>query len=95
MNYATLIQAIQDYTENTETTFVNNIDIFIKQASRRIVLDTDLPVFNNSVYGTMTASNSYLATPTDFLTAFSLATISTDNVYTYLLPKDVSFMRDM
>ena len=95
MNYATLVQAIKDYTENTETTFVNNIDIFIEQASRRIVLDTDLPVFHKSVDGTMTASNSYLAKPTDFLTAFSLATISTDNVYTYLLPKDVSFMREM
>ena len=95
MNYATLIQAIQDYTENTETTFVNNIDIFIEQASRRIVLDIDLPVFHKNVSGTMTTSNSYLAKPTDFLTAFSLATISAGNVYTYLLPKDVSFMREV
>ena len=95
MNYAALVQAIKDYTENTETTFVNNIDTFIEQASRRIVLDIDLPVFHKSVDGTMTTSNSYLGKPADFLTAFSLAIISTGNVYTYLLPKDVSFMREM
>ena len=28
--YAQLKTAIQDYTENTETTFVNRLDIFIK-----------------------------------------------------------------
>ena len=28
----TLKQAIQDYTENSETTFVNNLDTFIKIA---------------------------------------------------------------
>ena len=95
MNYATLVQAIKDYTENTESTFVTNIDNFIGQAERRIILDVELPVFHKSVSGTMTTSNSYLAKPTDFLTAFSLATISTGNVYTYLLPKDVSFMREM
>jgi hypothetical protein len=95
MNYATLVQAIKDYTENTETTFAANIDNFIGQAERRIILDVDLPVFHKSVDGTMTTSNSYLGKPTDFLTAFSLATISTGNVYTYLLPKDVSFMREM
>ncbi len=59
------------------------------------MLDTDLPVFHKSVDGTMTESNSYLAKPTDFLTAFSVATITTDNVYPYLLPKDVSFLREM
>jgi len=94
MNYATLIQAIKDYTDNTETTFVNNIDNFISQAERRIVLDVDLPVFHKNVTGTMASSVTYLTKPTDFLTAFSLAIIDSDNVYTYLLPKDVSFMRE-
>ena len=32
MNYTELTQAIKDYTENTETTFVNNIASFVKQA---------------------------------------------------------------
>jgi hypothetical protein len=94
MNYSTLVQAIKDYTENTETTFVNNIDNFIGQAEERILFDVDLPVFHKNVTGSITSGNSYLTKPTDFLTAFSLASIDSDNVYTYLLPKDVSFMRE-
>lgn len=94
MNYATLIQAIKDYTDNTESTFVNNIDNFIGQAERRILMDVDLPVFHKNASGTITSSVTYLSKPTDFLTAFSLAIIDSGNVYTYLLPKDVSFMRE-
>ena len=94
MNYSTLVQAIKDYTENTETTFVGQIDQFIAQAERRILLDIDLPYFNKNATGTMSSGNSYLAKPSDFLSAKSLATISTGNEYTYLLPKDVSFMRE-
>ena len=94
MNYSTLVQAIKDYTENTETTFVDNIDNFIGQTEERILFDVDLPVFHKNVTGSITSGNSYLTKPTDFLTSFSLAAIDSDNVYTYLLPKDVSFMRE-
>ena len=34
--FTTLKTAIQDYTENTETTFVNNLSTLIKQAENRI-----------------------------------------------------------
>ena len=33
---ATLKTAIKDYLENQETTFTNNLDIFIKSAEERI-----------------------------------------------------------
>jgi hypothetical protein len=36
MNYAALSSAIQDYTENYETDFVNNIPTFVQQAEERI-----------------------------------------------------------
>jgi|TARA_R110000824_G_scaffold66903_5_gene173410 hypothetical protein len=94
MNYSTLVQAIKDYTQNTETTFVNNIDTFIGQAEERILFSIDLPVFHKNVTGTITSGNSYLSKPTDFLTAFSLAVVDSGNSYTYLLPKDVSFIRE-
>tara|TARA_R100000963_G_scaffold12796_1_gene9217 strand:- start:1945 stop:2577 length:633 start_codon:yes stop_codon:yes gene_type:complete len=94
MNYSTLVQAIKDYTENTETTFVNNIDTFIGQAEERILFSIDLPVFHKNVTGTITSGNSYLSKPTDFLAAFSLAAVDSGNSYTYLLPKDVSFIRE-
>ena len=94
MNYSTLVQAIKEYTENTETTFVNQMDQFINQAELRILFDIDLPYFRKNSTGTTTTSNSYLSKPTDFLASHSLALISSGNVYFYLLPKDVSFMRE-
>ena len=94
MNYSTLVQAIKDYTENNETTFVDQMDEFINQAELRILFDIDLPYFRKNSTGTTTASNSYLGKPTDFLASHSLAVISSGNVYSYLLPKDVSFMRE-
>ena len=64
--YAELKQAIQDYTENDETTFVSNLPIFIRQAEERILKNVQLNLFRKNVSGTMTASNKYLAAPTDF-----------------------------
>ena len=43
--FATLKTAIQDYTENTETTFVNNLNIFIQQAEERILKNVQLSLF--------------------------------------------------
>ena len=37
MTYGELKQAIQDYTENTETSFVNNLPLFIRLAEERIL----------------------------------------------------------
>ena len=34
--FTTLKQAIQDYTQNSETTFVNNLSVIITQAEDRI-----------------------------------------------------------
>ena len=38
----TLKQAIQDYTGNSETTFVNNLDNFIKNTEERLLKLIDL-----------------------------------------------------
>ena len=46
---STLKQAVQDYTENTETTFVNNLNVFIKQAEERILKNVQLSVFRKNV----------------------------------------------
>ena len=67
MNYSELVQAVKDYTENTETTFVNNIDMFIRQAEERINRDVQIPELRKNVTGNVSASNQYLARPSDFL----------------------------
>lgn len=57
--YTTLTQAIKDYVQTTETTFSNNIPVFIKQAENRIVRTASLPVFRKNVTGAMTSGNQY------------------------------------
>jgi len=90
--YATLVQAIKDYTDNTETTFVDQIDRFISNAEQRILFEVQLPVFRKNQQGTLNASNKYLALPTDFLAPFSLSVV-VSNSYHFLLNKDVNFIQ--
>jgi len=92
LTYTTLKQAIQDYTESSETTFVNNLDLIIKQAEDRILKSVQLPDFRINKTGNMTTGNQYLTMPTDFLAPYSLAV--DDSGYEYLIFKDVNFIRE-
>ena len=92
--YTTLQSAIQDYTQNTETTFVNNMATIVTQAEQRIIKSVELPNFRKNVTGNLSSGNQYLATPSDYLYPYSLATIDGDGNYTYLLSTDVSFIRE-
>tara|TARA_R100000655_G_scaffold27696_2_gene56377 strand:- start:1203 stop:1868 length:666 start_codon:yes stop_codon:yes gene_type:complete len=92
--YGTLKTAIQDYLDNSETTFTNNLDNFIQTAEERILKAVQLPVFRKNVTGSVTASDTYLAAPDDFLAPYSLAVLDGSNNYSYLLLKHVSWIRD-
>lgn len=94
MNYTQLEQALQDYLETTETTFVSYIPTFVQQAEQRIYRSVMIPELRKNVTGNMTAGDKYLARPSDFLSVFSLAVIDTEGDYTYLIDKDVNFMRE-
>jgi hypothetical protein len=94
MNYAALVQAIQDYTQNSETSFVANIPLFVEQAEERINRSIMIPELRKNATASTTADNKYLARPSDFLAVFSLAVIDGDGDYTYLLDKDVNFIRE-
>ena len=76
MNYSELTQAIKDYTENTESTFVTNIPNFVRQAEERIFRDITIPELRRNVTGNVNAGNKYVARPDDFLATFSLAIIN-------------------
>jgi hypothetical protein len=94
MNYTQLVQSIQDYTQNEETSFVSNIPNFVQQAEERINRSIMLPELRKNATASTTADNKYLARPSDFLAVFSLAVIDGDGDYTYLLDKDVNFIRE-
>ena len=91
LNYSQLVTQIQDYTENTFTT--TDMNNFIRQAEQRVYNTVQLPALRKNVTGTLTSGNKYLAMPADWLATFSLAVINSANEYTYLLNKDVNFIR--
>ena len=91
--FTTLKQAIQDFSENDETTFVNNLSVFIKNTEERILKLVDLDFFRKNVTGTLTTSNQFLAAPSDYLASFSLS-ITNSNNKEFLLLKDVNFIQE-
>ena len=93
MTYSELKSLIQNYLQNTETTFVNDLPKIIKQAEERILKTVRLPVFRKNVTGQLATGNKYLATPSDFLDNFSLAVINGSN-QEFLYYKDVNFIRE-
>ena len=90
---ATLKTAIQDYTDNTETSFVTNLPNFIKAAEERIFKNVDLEVFRKNVTTAFTSSDKFLSLPTDYLASFSLQ-ITTSGSEDFLLQKDVNFLQE-
>ena len=84
MTLSELKTLIQNYTQNTETTFVATLDDFIKNAEERIFVLVQFDFFRKNVTGTLTSGNTYLTTPTDYQTSFSLAVIDGNGDYHYL-----------
>ena len=91
MNYADLVTAVSDYSENNFPTTV--MDTMIRQAEQRIYSSVQLANLRKNVTGFTTASNKYLECPSDFLSTYSLAIIRANGSYEYLLNKDVNFIR--
>ena len=78
MTLSELKTLIQNYVENTETTFVNTLDDFIKNAEERIFELVQFDFFRKNVTGTLTTGNTYLTAPTDYQMSFSLAVIDSN-----------------
>jgi len=92
--HTTLKQAIQDWTENSETSFVNNLDVFIKNAEERVLKLIDLDYFRKNVSAAMTSGNQYLNVPADYLSSFSLGFTKSNGDKEFLLLKDVNFLQE-
>jgi len=90
---AQLKTAIQDYTDNNETSFVTHLPDFIKAAEEKIFKSIDLDIFRKNVTSALTSSDQYLTVPSDYLASFSLQ-ITTSGSESFLLQKDVNFLRE-
>ena len=89
----TLKSAIQDYSENSETTFVNNLREFIRATENRIFKSVDFEVFRKNVTSSTTSSDRFLSVPDDYLASFSLSITNSSNIE-FLLEKDVNFIQE-
>jgi hypothetical protein len=102
MNYATLVSTIKAYTENDfpdtagsgGLTSTEQVDTFIQEAEQRVFNSVQMLDLRKNVTGSCTLGNKYLSVPSDWLANFSLAVIDTDGNYSYLLNKDVNFIRE-
>jgi len=92
MNYAALCVNIQDITENTFT--ADQLAMFTQQAEQKIYNTVQFANLRSYVTGATTSTNKYLSCPTDFLSVYSMAVVNATGEYTYLLNKDVNFIRE-
>lgn len=93
LTYAQLEQAVQDFLETQEPTFVNNIPLFIRMAEERILKTVQLSLFRKNVTGTLNSGSVYLACPTDFLAQNSLSYTDADGNKNFMMFKDVDFVQ--
>ena len=91
--YATLVQAIKDWTQYSETAFNDNINQFILNTEERILFNVDLQVFRKNQTANLTNGNKYLAVPSDYLNAFSLS-VTANGSTSFLLQKDVEYLQE-
>jgi hypothetical protein len=92
MNYAALVAAVSSYTENTFPTV--DMNLFITQAETRIYNAVQLPNLRKTATTALTASTPYFNAPNDFLSVYSFAIVNANGSYTFLLNKDVNFIRE-
>lgn len=95
MNYSQLSTLVQEYVQSTETSFVSNIPNFVQLAEERIYNSVQIPALRQNSTSNVSVGNPYMSLPSDWLSTFSLAAIHpTTNVYSFLINKDVNFIRE-
>ena len=91
MNYASLKTNIADICETTFTD--DQLAMFTQQAEEKILLAVDIPALRKVDDGPLVSTNKLYTLPTDYLYTYSISIISS-STHTYLLNKDVNFLRE-
>jgi hypothetical protein len=86
MNYTSLYNTIQTYTENqfpdvylasgSTVNATTQINTFITQAEQRIYNSVQFPSLRKNQYTPITVNNKYISLPNDFLSVYSLALVT-------------------
>tara|TARA_Y100000114_G_C11691718_1_gene293918 strand:+ start:323 stop:973 length:651 start_codon:yes stop_codon:yes gene_type:complete len=91
--YLQLKDAIKQYAEYEETSFVNNIPLFIRLSEERILKSVQLSLFRKNATAQTTASIQYIKVPSDFLAPFSMSMTGSNGDKFFLDFKDPSFLQ--
>jgi hypothetical protein len=87
--------AVQAYCESTEDSFVAQIPEFVQSAEERVYNSVQIPAIRKNQAGNLTTDSPNLTLPDNWLATFSLAVMNpTTGAYSYLLDKDVNFIRE-
>ena len=92
--YTALKQAIQDYADNSESTFVANLDNFIRTTEDRILKAAPLEIFRTNATATTLTGNKYMPKPSDWLYTFSISIVDGSGGKKFLMNKDVNFLQE-
>jgi hypothetical protein len=99
MQYTELATNVANIVENTFTDA--QMAMFVRQAEQIIYNSVQIANLRKNVYGQLTTDNQYLSAPTDYLSTYSLAVITgvvngvlNTGTYSYLINKDVNFIRE-
>ena len=93
MTYAELCANIADVCENTFS--ADMLKLFTQNSEQKIYNLVNLPSLRKNTTIALTPSNMYVNAPADFLSVYEIAIVHpATNVYTYLINKDVNFIRE-
>lgn len=99
MQYTELSTNVQDIVENQFTDV--QMAMLVRQAEQAIYNSVQIANLRKNQYAQLSANNQYLSAPSDFLSVYSLAVIEgvaggniNTGSYTYLINKDVNFIRE-
>ena len=91
--YAQLKQAVQDFTESSETTLVNNLPLFIRMAEERLLKLVQPSLFQKNATAPTAAGVRFLPVPGDFLAPMALSLTGADGDKVFVEFKELSFVQ--
>ena len=91
--YSTLSTAIQDFTEATETTFVTNVPVFVRQAEDRIYHSVIFDALRKHATGNLVTGTATITLPADFIAQLSFK-VTVSSVVQFLRLKSYDFLSE-
>lgn len=92
MDYATLLQDLQSWTENFSPEYIAELPQIVRRAEDMIYQSVQIPALRKNTTLTATLQTRLLTAPADFLSLSSLAVVDANGLTWPLLQKDVSFI---